>query len=98
MLNAANAQRRDHGATRAIPLARQAIAVLERRPHRNLSSEQGLRVLRLRVENPGLSLRELAVLHDPPLTKDTYAARLRRALLAAERSGAVARSLSRVPK
>ncbi len=97
-LDAANARRRDHGASRAIALARRAIAILERRPHRSRSSEQRLRVLRLRVENPGLSLRELAVLHEPPLTKDTYAARLRRALVAVERSGALPHGYDRVPE
>lgn len=97
-LDAANARRRDHGATRAIARARRAIAILERRPHRSPSSEQGLRVLRLRVENPRLSLRELAVMHEPPLTKDSYAARLRRALVVVERSAALPYGQGRLPE
>lgn len=82
----ANARRRDSGARRAVGVAREAIAMLSRRPHRGAATEEVLRVLRLRVEHPELSLRELAALHEPPMTKDSYAARLRRALQLVEGS------------
>ncbi|WP_102145688.1 helix-turn-helix domain-containing protein [Mycobacterium hubeiense] len=79
-LGAANARRRDRGAARTVAAAREAIAVLSRRPHRSTATEEALEILRLRVDHPELSLRELAAMHRPPLTKDSYAARLRRAL------------------
>ena len=87
-LGAANARRRDHGAARAVPTAREALAALSRRPHRSAATEEALHVLQLRVDHPQLSLRELAAMHTPPLTKDSYAARLRRALANADRAAA----------
>lgn len=83
-LGAANRRRRERGAARTVAIAVEAIAVLSRRPNRRASAEQALRVLQLRVDHPELSLRELAAAHSPRLTKDSYAARLRRALLAVE--------------
>lgn len=68
---------------RAVELAQRAIVVLSNKPHRRAVTEESLAVLRLRVAHPDLSLRELAALHEPPITKDTYSARLRRALIAA---------------
>lgn len=84
-LSTANARRRDRGARRAVAAASDAIALLTRSPRGAGGSEEALRVLRLRVEHPDLSLRELAELHDPPMTKDSYAARLRRALQLVDR-------------
>ncbi|MCB0138261.1 MAG: hypothetical protein KDD75_24385 [Caldilineaceae bacterium] len=82
-LRTANDRRRDRGAMRAVELAQRAIVVLSNKPHRRAVTEESLAVLRLRVAHPDLSLRELAALHEPPITKDTYSARLRRALIAA---------------
>lgn len=82
-LGAANAARRERGAARAVAIAGEAIATLSRRRRRSAVTEEALRVLQLRVDHPELSLRELAAAHTPPLTKDSYAARLRRALRAA---------------
>ena len=65
-------------------IAGEAIATLSRRTRRSAITEEALRVLQLRVEHPEYSLRELAAAHTPPLTKDSYAARLRRALRAAD--------------
>lgn len=84
-LGTANARRRDRGARRAVAAASDAIALLTRSPRGARVPEEALRVLRLRVEHPDLSLRELAELHDPPMTKDSYAARLRRALQLVDR-------------
>jgi hypothetical protein len=81
-LGAANQQRRERGAARAVATAGEAIATLSRRPRRSAATDEALRVLRLRVDHPEFSLRELAAAHEPPLTKDCYAARLRRALRA----------------
>lgn len=80
-LRTANELRRDHGARKAVELAQRAIVALSNKPHRRAVTEEALAVLRLRVAHPDLSLRELAALHEPPITKDTYSARLRRALL-----------------
>ena len=82
-LGAANQQRRERGAARAVAIAVEAIATLSRRPRRSATTEEALQVLQLRVDHPEFSLRELAAAHIPPLTKDSYAARLRRALRAA---------------
>ncbi|MEN4464291.1 helix-turn-helix domain-containing protein [Mycolicibacterium conceptionense] len=82
-LRTANDRRRDRAATRAVKLAQRAIVVLSDMPHRRAVTEEALAVLRLRVAHPELSLSELAALHEPPITKDTYSARLRRALIAA---------------
>lgn len=79
-LVAANAHRRDQGAAQGVARARTAMAALSRRPHPSAATEEALRVLQLRVDHPQLSLRELGAAHRPPLTKDCYAARLRRAL------------------
>lgn len=84
-LSTANARRRDRGARRAVAAASEAIALLSQAPSGVHAPEEALRVLRLRVAYPDLSLRELAELHDPPMTKDSYAARLRRALQLVDR-------------
>lgn len=47
--------------------------------------QQWIAVLRLRVERPDASLRELAAAMDPPITKDAYGALYRRAVEAAQR-------------
>lgn len=46
-------------------------------------------VLHHRIDNPAASLRELAETMTPPMSKDAYAAALRRALRAAESGGQV---------
>ncbi|CPV66490.1 helix-turn-helix domain-containing protein [Mycobacteroides abscessus] len=80
-LKEANARRQ----ARAVEAARTALAVLNQVSFPKASTVEALRVLALRVDHPLLALRQLAELHDPPLTKDTYAARLRRAIeIAAE--------------
>lgn len=54
-------------------------------------------VLKLRVQYPDLTLADLAAKHDPPLTKDAYWSRLRRALRAAG-GEAAAKSSSERPR
>lgn len=94
-LSNANAVRRDRGAMRTVASAREVIEVLSRRPHRGPATEEVLHVLKLRVTHPGLSLRELAALHEPPLSKDSYASRLRRALLVVDGSRVPVRAVRR---
>lgn len=79
-LKEANAQRQ----ARAVAAAKRALAVLNRVPYPKASTEEAIRVLRLRVDHPTMSLRQLAQQHEPALTKDTYAARLRRAIEVAD--------------
>lgn len=79
-LKEANAQRQ----ARAVVAAKRALAVLNQVPYPKASTEEAIRVLRLRVDHPAMSLRQLAQLHEPALTKDTYAARLRRAIEVAD--------------
>lgn len=78
-LLAGNRQRQAQGAQRAIAAAVEAVAAW-RRSGRSDQARESLQVLQLRIDHPDLALRELAELHKPPLTKDAYAARLRRAL------------------
>ncbi len=79
-LKEANAQRQ----ARAVAAAKRALAVLNQVAFPKASTEEAIRVLRLRVDRPAMSLRQLAQLHEPVLTKDTYAARLRRAIEVAD--------------
>ncbi|MGD9622275.1 MAG: helix-turn-helix domain-containing protein [Mycolicibacterium sp.] len=81
---AANRRRATRIGQRQAEQARHALAVLtaattDRHP-------QWVDVLRHRADNPTASLRELAESMTPPMTKHAYAAQLRRALRAAQRT------------
>lgn len=75
-LTAANARRR----VAAVANARIALAALEGYRYPKQATRAAVAVLRLRVERADLPIAQLAMLHDPPLSKDSYGARLRRAI------------------
>lgn len=78
-LLAGNRQRQAQAAQRTIAAAVEAVAAWHR-SGRSDQARESLQVLQLRIDHPDLTLRELGELHTPALTKDAYAARLRRAL------------------
>lgn len=82
-LLAGNRLRQAQGAQRAIAAAAEAVAAW-RRSGQSDQARESLQVLQLRIDHPDLTLRELAELHTPPVTKDAYASRLRRALAVTE--------------
>ncbi|OMC51928.1 hypothetical protein A5742_17485 [Mycolicibacterium fortuitum] len=71
----ANTVRSEKGSSRQCAAAQQAL--------RTTTAAKWRAVLKLRVQYPDLTLADLAAKHDPPLTKDAYWSRLRRALRAA---------------
>ncbi len=76
----ANARRSRAAAERQAQQARRALAVLTERGD---LYDHWAAVLQQRVNNPTASLRDLAAAMTPPMTKDAFAAQLRRALTAA---------------
>ncbi|WP_109548623.1 helix-turn-helix domain-containing protein [Mycobacteroides abscessus] len=74
-LIAANARRR----IAAVANAQIALAALEDYRFPKPATRAAVAVLRLRVERSDLPIAQLAKLHDPPLSRDSYGARLRRA-------------------
>ncbi|SLH57465.1 Uncharacterised protein [Mycobacteroides abscessus subsp. massiliense] len=75
-LTAANARRR----IAAVANAQIALAALEGYRYPKPATRAAVAVLRLRVERADLPIAQLAKLHEPPLSKDSYGARLRRAI------------------
>lgn len=82
-LENANAARQLRGAQRGVASAREALKVLVQQ-RIDPETTEAVAILRLRIDHPELSLSELAQIHEPPLTKDCYAGRLRRAIAAAK--------------
>lgn len=77
-LTAANTTRRERAATRTVPAVAAALASLgDTVPPRMLAAAH------LRLAHPDLSLRDLAAVADPPMSKDTLASLLRRLLRSA---------------
>lgn len=76
-LSESNQARAAHAGPEQAAAARAAIDLVDNPRYRY--------ALQLRAEHPDLTLAEVAQLHEPPLTKHAYWARLRRGLEAAER-------------
>lgn len=85
----ANTVRSEKGSSRQCAAAQLAL--------RTTTVAEWRAVLKLRVQYPDLTLADLAAKHDPPLTKDAYWSRLRRALRAAG-GEAAAKSSSEQPR
>lgn len=82
----ANAERASHAGRQQASLARRAVAVLAGQ-QAEAHVQRWIAALEHRIANPGGSLAELGASMTPPMTKDAYAALLRRALAAAGVSG-----------
>lgn len=85
----ANTQRAQQAAHRTAQDAQRALAIYQNAaPNLQLppkvQRQQWIEVLRLRATNDNASLRELAAQMTPPMTKDAYAGRLKRACWLAE--------------
>jgi DNA-binding transcriptional regulator WhiA len=95
VLESANAARSSAAADHTVAAARRALPVLARRPRLNGAVQEWIQVLAHRIENPHMTLAELGESMPTPVTKNAYAARLRRALRAAERDMAASQRFSR---
>jgi len=96
VLESANAARSSAAAGQTVDAARRALPVLARQAHRSGPVQQWIQVLAHRIENPHMTLAELAAAMPAPMTKNAYAALLRRALRAAEREMAGTQQISRI--
>lgn len=95
VFESANAARSSAAAAHTVDAARRALPVLAQRPRLYGAVQQWIQVLAHRIENPHMTLAELGESMPVPLTKNAYAALLRRALRAAERDIAGSQPLSR---
>ncbi|MGB8402615.1 MAG: helix-turn-helix domain-containing protein [Mycobacterium sp.] len=95
VLESANAARSSAAAHHTVASARRALPVLAQRSRLNGPVQQWIQVLAHRIENPNMTLAELAESMPTPVTKNAYAALLRRALRAADRDLAASQRFSR---
>lgn len=78
----ANAERASHAGRQQAALARRARAHLAAQEQPGVHVQRWIAALEHRIANPHGSLAELGQSMSPPMTKDAYAALLRRALAA----------------
>ena len=78
----ANASRASQAAREQAALARKALAALQTQHGAHVA--RWIEALQHRIEHPEATLAELSQSMNPPLTKDVYAALLRRALRGAQ--------------
>jgi len=96
VLESANAARSSAAAAHTVDAARRALPVLAGRRRLDEAAQQWIQVLSHRIDNPHMTLAELGASMPTPLTKNAYAALLRRALRAAERDIAASQRISQV--